>query len=407
MSSRREKILLVLPMFGQDGHDQYNGIMRVLREGKLDWDVRLDRLAPMRFRPTLEERDTFTGAIINGWAPQELIDSYLRTRIPLVILGWQNPPAHIPTRAGLVHVSLKNDQVGQAAADALLETGHYATFAYLPTENDPPWSVKRGQAFVRRLRKKGITSVSLDPTKSLEPQLRRLPKPAAVFTADDLTAERLLAAAAGVRIPVPEDLSVLGVDNEQFICLHTNPPLASIQPNFELSGVLAAKALADMLAGKRPRRHLMYGIRQVVPRRSMQPARSAGTVVQRALELIHDQDSRSHGISWIAQQLGISRRLLDQRFREIRAKSVLEEILDLKMERVRSLLQTTRLSIAEICAESDLGSGTYPQRAFKKRMGMTMREYRLAQAYGAGISSSRGKSQSSRNAITNEQLHEK
>ena len=112
----------------------------------------------------------------------------------------------------------------------------------------------------------------------------------------------------------------------------------------------------------------------------MQPARSAGTVVQRALELIHAPGSSSHGIDWIARQLGISRRLLDRRFREIRAKSVLEEILDSKMEKVCARLRSTNLSITEICAQSGLGSGTYPQRAFKKRMGMTMREYRQADA---------------------------
>ena len=109
----------------------------------------------------------------------------------------------------------------------------------------------------------------------------------------------------------------------------------------------------------------------------MGPARSAGRLVARAMELIKDPKTHITDIESLARQLGVSRRLLDLRFREICSQTVLEAITDIRMERACSLLRSTDLPISEICAASGLGSGTYPMRAFRKRFGVTMGDYRI------------------------------
>ena len=376
MGSSNPKILFALPMAYQDGRDKYSGIMRFLKERKLAWSVRLDRLSPSVSRPTVGEKDSFDGAIIDGTASTGLIKAYAATRMPLAAIDWRHPEIGCGRRH-LAYIDSDNAGIGALAAQTLLQTSDFTDFAFLPLSSEPTiWSDARGAAFSKALKRKGIRAITLRPDRPLTEQLRALHKPAAVFAANDDIGAKALAACAEAGITVPEDLSVLGVDNERLTCLHTDPPLASIQPDFEQAGYMAAAALADMLARRSVKTHRTYRVRSVVPRGSMEPARSAGRLVQRALELIGDARPDFGGIDGLARQLGVSRRLLDPRFREIQHRSILEAIHEIRMERVCSLLATTNLPIGEICASCAIGTGTYPLRAFRKRFGMTMRAYR-------------------------------
>ena len=359
----------------QDGLAKYNGVMRFLREHKPDWNIRLDRMAPSVNRPTIGEKDSFNGAIIDGSASTGMARAYVATPIPLVAIDWRHPEIGLGRRR-MVHITSDNAQIGRIAAKTLLETSNFTTFAFCPLSDNTIWSIRRGEAFVRALRHRKASVIPLDVAHPLDEQLLKLTKPAAVFAANDDVGAKVLQTCSRIGIAVPEDLSVLGVDNEQFTCLHTNPPLASIQPDFERAGYIAAQALANMLDRQSVKTRQTYHIKGIIPRGSMEPSRSAGRLVQRALELINDPQSKFGSIDGLAKELGVSRRLLDLRFREIRSCSVLDAIRDARMNKVCSLLSSTNLSIAEICKASQLGSGTHPLRAFRKRFGMTMRDYR-------------------------------
>ena len=276
----------------------------------------------------------------------------------------------------MVRIDSDNAEIGRKAAETLSSTGHFASFAFVPQADATIWSVRRGDAFAKALRRQKAHVVTLDVLRPLAPQLRALPKPSALFAASDLVGDRVLLECAREGIAVPDDLSVLGVDNEQLVCLHTRPPLASIQPDFERAGYLAAAALESMLEDRRTRSRQLYHLKGVVRRQSLQSARSAGRLVQRALELIGDSYSSFSNVDGLARSLGVSRRLLDLRFRQVLAKSVHEAIVEKRLESVCRMLATTDLSIAEICAASGIGTGTHPQRAFKLRLGMTMGAYR-------------------------------
>mgnify|MGYP003319805353 CR=1 FL=1 len=370
-------ILLVLPMAFQDGQEKYSGIMRFLQENDLRWSIRLDRLSPSVFRPTIGEKDHFDGAIIDGTASMGLIRAYVRSAIPLVAIDWRHPEM-CKGRRQLIQISSDNAEIGRMAARALSNLHPFASFAYLPLAPNSLWSGSRGRTFAQTLKRKGRSVVQLDPSLPLGPQLLSLPKPAALFAANDAVGAKVLDACVHSGISVPEDLSVLGVDNERFTCLHTDPPLATIQPDFERAGYLAAQALDRLLHGRSVKRSQMYHVRTTILRRSLEPAGTAGRLVQRALELINDHALEYRTIDELADALDISRRLLDRRFRQIVGRSVLDVIQDKRLESVCTLLKTTELPISEICASCSFGSGTYPLRLFKARMGMTMRAYRLA-----------------------------
>ena len=371
------RILLVLPMACQDGLEKYNGIMRFLQENDLRWSIRLDRLSPSVFRPTIGERDHFDGAIIDGLASMGLIRAYVRSSIPLVAIDWRHPELCMGRRQ-LIQINSDNAEIGRMAARALSNLHPFASFAYLPLAPNSLWSGSRGRAFAQTLKRKGRSVVQLDPSLPLGPQLISLPKPAALFAANDAVGAKVLDACIHSGISVPEDLSVLGVDNERFTCLHTDPPLASIQPDFESAGHMAAAALAALLSRKSVKSVQTYRTLDISPRQSMEAPRSAGRLVQRAMELIRNAHPPVSSIGGLARQLGVSRRLLDLRFREIQSRSVLEAVTEEKMSKVCNLLRSTNMSIAEISAASGLGSGTNPLRAFKRRFGMTMRDYRAS-----------------------------
>ena len=376
MNKKAPRILIALPLAFQDGLEKYNGIMRYLKQSDLDWHIRLDRMCPSVFLPTIEGSAHFDGAILNGGCSTDFLRAYAAAKMPLVAIDWLQPGIGA-RRQRIVRINADNAAIGRLAADTLFDVCHFASFACLPFPRSTSWSSARQRAFVRHLGVRRINVQILDPLAPLGPQLRALPKPAAVFAVNDIIGALALNVCLQEDLTVPDDLSVLGVDNEEFTCRHTIPPLASIQPNSEQAGFLAAKALHCLLERRSTPTHLVYGIRSLASRESMSPARSAGRLVARAMDLIKDSKAHITDIESLARQLGVSRRLLDLRFREIRSQTVLEAITDIRMERVCSLLRSTNLPISEVCAASGLGSGTYPMRAFRKRFGMTMGDYRI------------------------------
>jgi LacI family transcriptional regulator len=139
---------------------------------------------------------------------------------------------------------------------------------------------------------------------------------------------------------------------------------------------MAAAALHKMILGKRVAKRQKYGVQGIIMRRSLEPSGTAGRLVQRAREIIRDTCLSCDNINLIAQRLGVSRRLLDRRFRQIEGKSVLEAIQEHRIEEACRLLRNTEMSIAEVCATCSFGSGTYPMRLFKKHTGQSMLAYR-------------------------------
>ena len=362
-------------MFLQDGMDKYDGIIHFVTKHKLDWNIRIDRLAPTWDQPTDAEFHEFDGIIADGLATAEKQTLYARTKVPLVAIDWAEQRL-CARRRNFVSINSDSAEIGRLAAKTLLEVGGFASYAFLPQPDNPWWSTDRGRAFTNAMAHRDIHAVEIDMSRPIGRQLRGLPKPAAVFAAHDTIAAYAIREAQREGIGIPVDMSVLGTDNERITCLHTNPQLATIQPDFEKAGYLAAYVLEKMLNGEPVARKHKYHVKTVVMRKSLEPSGSAGRLVQRAMELIHDHAEKYGSISSLASDLGISRRLLDRRFRQIAGKSVLNEIHETMLGKVCSLLRSTELSVSEICRSCAMGSGTYPLRLFKKKTGMTMRTYR-------------------------------
>lgn len=211
--------------------------------------------------------------------------------------------------------------------------------------------------------------------------LKRLPRPAAIMAADDSVAMDVLQACSAARLRVPSDIAVLGVDDEDFICENTTPPLSSIRPNFIEAGRLAAETLERMMRGGSQRRGepteiTVKGENEVIRRASTTREASSGPLVQRAIAFIRQNAKRGIGVRDVVAHLRVSRSLADLRFREVRGESILSVITTARLTELKTQLANTDTPIGEITRSLGWTSENYPKNLFRKKFGISMKEYR-------------------------------
>ena len=225
--------------------------------------------------------------------------------------------------------------------------------------------------------------------------LAALPRRSAVFAANDATAREVASSARDAGLRIPQDLTLLGVDNHEAICKSCDPPLSSVQMDFERAGFLAARMLGDLLAQRTPRTPRTpreettprTPREENVPRAVVEPlmvvrrvsTSGSGRRDARILDAVADIRRRAcDGISArdvIAAFPG-SRRLFELRFREATGHSVLDEILAVRMEKVFTLLSRTDVPVGAIAAFCGFGSDIALRQLFASRTGMSMRAWR-------------------------------
>ena len=292
-------------------------------------------------------------------------------------------------RTDAVHVRIDNLAIGRDAARSFVAQGRYATFGYVPTAIPREWSRLRGEGFAKEIgrRDRAVETYNSNPDNDditrrgeLAKWLRRLAKPAAVLAADDAVAQEVLQACASARLSVPDEVAVLGIDDEELICENATPQLSSIRPDFVQAGKTAAAALDKMMHGKLAARQattiMTHGENEVVHRASTPSETSFGPLVQKALAFIERNARRGIGVRDVQAYLKVSRSLLDLRFREVRGGSVLSVIQSARLAELKRLLRETDDSIESITRRLGWTSPNYPKNLFKKRFGMSMRDWR-------------------------------
>ena len=395
--SRKEQvpaIVVVLPFAYQDGIDKYNGIMRYLRETGTEWELCIVRntLDVERFRKSVTDRVIGVICGTAGCFDDGLLDLRLLTeclsvcrqrRIPLVGLDW---PQEIFGRRHAGKESFLNidsERIGLVAAQTMMDAGRYASYGFVGMYSDCAWSRDRGAFFARGLRKAGQRCIRifkgepLSDGAALLDWLKGLPKPAGVFAAQDCAADVVLKTCLHNGLRVPDDLSVIGVDDDPIFCVHTRPTLTSIHPDFEEMGYLAAKELGRLVAGKsRGIRRVVAGEPTVTSRMSTAPCSPTGMMIRRVDEIIESRACQGVDSNTIADELKISRRLLDLRYRQMKGMSVREAIILTRIRRARHLLAYSGHSLGTICRMCGYRTESYLGKVFLEHEGLTMSDYR-------------------------------
>ncbi len=285
--------------------------------------------------------------------------------------------------------------VGKMGADYLLKYG-FKHFGFVDEYVEKFWSLERRKGFVDRLREKGcdchVFAQTFRPSvnfsvqknadkKRLQRWLMKLPKPIALMCACDERAHHVMIACQDAEISIPDDVSILGVDNDEMMCQVCMPQLSSIVNNEERGGFLAAELMMKLLRKPGRGEVCFYEPQRIHERKSVKIYSSAQPFVQEALEYIVSNAGIGINVDDVANHVHVVRRRLEKHFRKAIGKTVLEKIQDARFERICALLLETSLTVQEIAQICGYQSDFYIYTAFKKRFGITIREFRQQQSF--------------------------
>ena len=318
--------------------------------------------------------------IADTTAPADVVQKAITDGLPVVLLNDWRFKDH-PSNLG--HIRTNDGEIGFKAVDYLTSIGRFRSFGYVPAYIEKEWSVKRGRAFAHRLRSRGHVCREFDVSENGKAQLgawlKSLPKPAAVFCSWDGVAAEVANIARECKIKIPSQMVLLGVDNDETFCLSTRPQMSSIEFDTENEGRMAIDLLLRMMSsrkGKSARTICCGNVKRIVERESTRPPAPAAYLIERATAFIAENAVKGIGPKDVATYLGVSRTLLDLRFREMGSATVGELILKQRLAALAVLLRKSKGPIVRAIRECGFGSVNHAKAVFRKRFGMTMRDYR-------------------------------
>ena len=287
-----------------------------------------------------------------------------------------------------VELRLDGESVARLAAGHFLERG-FVHYAFVDTPHSPPWSVDRREAFRRELAARGLDCAVYHPPSSrpeddllfylrhLAAWLGAQPRPLAVLAAFDDLARDVLAACRIAGLGVPDDVAVLGVDNDPLRCETALPALSSIEMGGEEAGLAAAEALDAALRG-RPgaRRRIVLGGVRVEARASTAHFIGRDPLVAKVRATIAARIGERLPVLELAKSLGVSRRTLEHRFRAETGVPLGEAILDERLARAKDLLRTTSLSCEAISAACGVCDANHLAHLFRRKFGASPSSFR-------------------------------
>lgn len=383
------KVVLILRMTGASGRDLMSGVFRYAQAGR-HWNI---RLIQMPDRVTSDVVRQFEADKVDGIIASELGVAgapvlLARSKIPLVVVGPREKAIERRTR-NIAFVRNDEREIGRHAARYLSGLGRFRSFGYVPARGSYFWSDEREIGYRDHLAEHGIRyrrfepvapSGSAEDRSALECWLRELPKPTALMCAWDFRATQVMDALNNIKIQVPEEASVLGVDNDELLCDYTNPPLSSLLPDHVHAGYRAAEELQRLMSGRgktdEPKTVFCH-FKGVIERESTKAVSPVAHLIEKGLTFIDRYATSGIGVKDVVDHLGCSRRLADLRFSQFQHGSILQAINERKLKEVCRLLAGSRQSILAITQACGFRSPNHLKKLFKSRYGVSMRDWRL------------------------------
>lgn len=316
----------------------------------------------------------------------------LKTGLP-VIAGPLSSQQLAPSNplSKLSEIRANGEAVALMAAKHLMERG-LRHFAFVGGFHKTNWVERRQKSFIEQLATAGFPCAvyPLPPAseqdwgreqKRLGRWLRTQPKPLGVMAALDARGRQVIEACMESGLRVPDEVAVIGVDNDELLCELCDPPLSSIALNSEKAGYEAAELLDRMMRGEKvPPRCISIEPTHVVARQSTEIAATEDPKIADALRFIRHEANRPLSVPDVAEHIGLSRRSLELRFRRALGHTVLTEIRRAQLERVRAFLIETDWTMAKIAEQCGFANGNYLGKIFRRECGETPQRFRLRHA---------------------------
>ncbi|MEQ7921571.1 XylR family transcriptional regulator [Xanthomonas sp. WHRI 1810A] len=367
------------------------GIGNYLSSTRASWDLFLEE----DFLCRLKGIERWHGdGIIADFDDPAMGPALAEIKVPVVAVGGSYEdasayPRHIP------YVATDNYALIELAYRHLIEAGltRFACFS-LPVAETNRWAQEREKAFGRLLARDGLDAPVYRGLNTSAPSwdtaveqqiawLHSLPKPIGIIAVSDARARQLLQACLTAGIAVPEQVALIGIDNDPLTRTLTRVPLSSVIQGTEQMGRTAAKLLHQMLHGLPS-----TGTQVLLPPEAINVQTSSlhqplgHPYVMQALHFIRQYACQGIKTAQVAGYVGVSRSSLEAHFRSELGRSVHDEILRFKLTAAATGLETTDAGIADIAQTCGFKSAQYLHTVFKREFGCTPREYQHGRLAG-------------------------
>jgi LacI family transcriptional regulator len=369
---KRRSVALLVETSNAYARGLLAGIMAYVRQ-HTPWSIYLPELGRGDVPPTWRG-----DGIIARIETRAIARRVAHTRLPVVDVS---AGRHIPS---IPWVETDDAAIASSAADHLLERG-FRHLAFCG-ESRFNWSRWRSEHFRKLALEAGATvnvyeSTGLDPwTKehnALLAWVRKLPRPAGIMACYDIKAQQLLDVCRENGLAVPEEIAVIGVDNDPLLCSLTTPPLTSVIPNTHRTGYEAAMLLDRMMNGERiaTRGYLIPPI-GIETRQSTDVLALADREIAAAVRFIREHACDGATIRDLLRVVPLSRRVMESRYRKATGRTPHEDLVRFRIDRVKQLLAETDHSLERIATLAGFEHPEYMSVAFKRETGITPGKFR-------------------------------
>ncbi len=368
------------------GRDIVRGIRRYVAEHG-PWSLYLEpRDLRSRFPDWL--KDWPGDGILSRTVDAAMLRQLKATKLPVIELRTTVLPHSFP------FVGMDNRIVGTRVAEHLRNRGFQRFACYLDTAE--AFFVERSEYFAQTLRAHGFECSLFksggagtkrlrwdEHQRALSEWLTSLEKPVGVFAVNDQLGFWLLDAARRAGIAVPEEVAVVGAENDNMLCDTASPPLSSVRLRGQAVGYEAARLLDEWMAKQRvpkPGEKHLLAPGDIVVRQSSDIVAVEDPRIAEALRFIRQHATEQIDVTRVARETALSRSVLERRMKALIGRSPGEEINRIRFAAVEKLLTQTDLTLDAIAARCGFTHPQYMAGAFRKRAGMTPGEFRRHRA---------------------------
>ncbi len=368
-------VLLVANLNARYERGIFHGLVTYVRQ-QIRW-----RVACKRDTHAAEIRDLNPSGIVTFSADPWILDFAHTARIPLVVV------CNARTTPDVSTVFVDEGLVGEMAANYLAGLGlkHFACVGHGPWAFVP----QRMDGFTR-----AVAGLGLGPVqqlvgslydgrrrprfkRELVAMLQKLPRPCGVLAANDALGVEIVAACRYIGLHVPDDIAVLGVDDDDVACELSEVPLSSIAQPLVAIGYESARLLHQHLENPhREPTNLTLPPLRVVPRASTDLIALDDADVVSALRLINHHFAEPLNVAWIVSQLPVARRSLERKFKRLVGRTILDQIHHVRFEKARELLAESDLALDVVAKRCGFVNARWMADSFRRELAITPTGFR-------------------------------
>ncbi|MBS1210059.1 MAG: helix-turn-helix protein [Proteobacteria bacterium] len=380
------RVVLMLKAKGRYGRNIIEGICDYLKSTRCGWDILLEE----DFRSCVQNLANWDGdGVIADFDDPELVALLTDGHIPVVGIGgsYQSNAPHLKD---IPYVASDNHGLVREAYEHLIDMGlpHFAFYSITPTAKNL-WAQEREEAFRglmtadrhKALIYRGIPTSAPDWSAILDnlaEWIRTLPKPVGIIAVTDSRARQVMQACIAQGVSVPEEVAIIGIDDEPLMSLLNRIPISSVRQGTYEMGRFAAQMLHRRLTDALP-----FAPRQMVSPAGVNAQASSfhkplhDPYVMRARHYIRQFAAQGIRATHVAEYVGVTRSTLDAHFLKVLGYTVHEEIFSFKLRQSQALLETGELSHAKIAQSCGFTSLQYMYAVYKREFGCTPVEYQM------------------------------